>query len=32
MTSDKIVDLIIARVKQAKPLMRFLCDAIDVPY
>lgn len=32
MTSDKIVDLIIGRVKQAKPLMRFLCDAIDVPY
>ena len=32
MTSDGIVDLIIARVKQAKPLMRFLCDAIEVPY
>lgn len=32
MTGDEIVDLIIQRVKQAKPLMRFLCDAIDVPY
>lgn len=32
MTGDGIVDLIVSRVKQAKPLMRFLCDAIDVPY
>lgn len=32
MTGDAIVDLIITRVKQAKPLMKFLCDAIDVPY
>ena len=32
MTGPAIVDLIVERVKQAKPLMRFLCDAIDVPY
>lgn len=32
MTGDGIVDLVVSRVKQAKPLMRFLCDAIDVPY
>ncbi|QEF96304.1 hypothetical protein Mal15_03310 [Stieleria maiorica] len=32
LTGDAIVDLIVARVKQAKPLMRFLCDSIDVPY
>ncbi|MDA8743410.1 DUF2461 domain-containing protein [Rubripirellula amarantea] len=31
-TSDEVVDLVIDHVKKAKPLMRFLCDAIDVPY
>lgn len=31
-TGDKIVSLLIDRVKKAKPLMQFLCDAIDVPY
>jgi uncharacterized protein (TIGR02453 family) len=30
--SDKIVSLLLDRVKKAKPLMQFLCDAIDVPY
>ncbi|MEO1615191.1 MAG: DUF2461 domain-containing protein [Planctomycetota bacterium] len=25
-------ELIVTRIKQAKPLMRFLCDAIEVPY
>ena len=32
MTGDDIVDLIVGRVKLAKPLMRFLCDSIEVPY
>lgn len=32
MTGDGIVDLIVMRVKQARPLMRFLCDSIGVPY
>ncbi len=32
LTSDKIVSLLLDRVKKAKPLMQFLCDAIDVPY
>lgn len=32
LTGDKIVSLLLDRVKKAKPLMRFLCDAIDVPY
>ncbi|QDV47838.1 hypothetical protein Enr13x_77500 [Stieleria neptunia] len=32
LTGDAIVDLIIQRVKQARPLMRFLCDSIGVPY
>lgn len=32
MTGDGIVDLIVGRVKQARPLMRFLCDSIEVPY
>ena len=31
-TSDKIVSLVIDRIKKAKPLMKFLCAAIDVPY
>lgn len=30
--SDKIVSLVIDRIKKAKPAMRFLCDAIDIPY
>ncbi len=32
LTSDKIISLLLDRVKKAKPLMQFLCDAIDVPY
>ncbi|NNE00608.1 MAG: DUF2461 domain-containing protein [Pirellulaceae bacterium] len=31
-TSESVVSTLIDRVKRAKPLMRFLCDAIDVPY
>ena len=31
-TSNEIVSIIMDRVKRAKPLMKFLCDAIDVPY
>jgi uncharacterized protein (TIGR02453 family) len=31
-TGDEIVSLVIDRIKKAKPLMKFLCDAIDVPY
>jgi uncharacterized protein (TIGR02453 family) len=30
--SDRIVSVMIDRIKKAKPLMQFLCDAIDVPY
>ncbi|MEM6472734.1 MAG: DUF2461 domain-containing protein [Planctomycetota bacterium] len=30
--SNDFAALIVSRVKQARPLMRFLCDAIDVPY
>lgn len=32
MTGNRIVELLLDRIKRAKPLMRFLCDAIDVPY
>ena len=32
LTGEKIVSLLLDRVKQAKPLMQFLCEAIDVPY
>ena len=31
-TSAEIVKILIDRVRAARPLMRFLCDAIDVPY
>lgn len=31
-TSDQVVSIMMDRVKKAKPLMKFLCDAIDVPY
>lgn len=31
-TSDQIVAVVIDHIKRAKPLMQFLCDAIDVPY
>ncbi len=31
-TSSEVVPLVIDHVKKAKPLMRFICDAIDVPY
>lgn len=31
-TSPGFVDLLTTRIKTARPLMRFLCDAIDVPY
>lgn len=30
--SDKVVSLVIGRIKKAKPAMRFLCEAIDIPY
>tara|TARA_R110002049_G_scaffold4601_5_gene32647 strand:- start:904507 stop:905193 length:687 start_codon:yes stop_codon:yes gene_type:complete len=29
---EKIVDKLIDHVKRSKPLMRFLCDAIEIPY
>lgn len=32
MISDDLVAVIIERVKASRPLMRFLCDAIGVPY
>ncbi|TWU17518.1 hypothetical protein Pla52o_50740 [Novipirellula galeiformis] len=32
MTSAEIVQILIARVRAARPLMQFLCDAIEVPY
>jgi uncharacterized protein (TIGR02453 family) len=31
-TGGEIVNILIDHVKRAKPLMQFLCDAIDVPY
>ncbi|MCP4885418.1 DUF2461 domain-containing protein [Rubripirellula sp.] len=31
-TGDNVVELLIDRIKRATPLMRFLCDAIDLPY
>ncbi|QDT13636.1 DUF2461 domain-containing protein [Planctomycetes bacterium K23_9] len=31
-SDDKIVAMLIDKVKKAKPLMKFICDAIDVPY
>lgn len=31
-TGDEIVSIVMDRIKKAKPLMQFLCDAIDVPY
>ena len=31
-TSDQVVSLVIDRIKRARPLMKFLCEAIDVPY
>ncbi|MFK8111963.1 MAG: DUF2461 domain-containing protein [Rubripirellula sp.] len=31
-TSEEVVKLLIDRIKKAKPLMEFLCDAIEVPY
>ncbi len=31
-TGNDIVDIVIDHIKLAKPLMKFLCDAIDVPY
>lgn len=30
--SDEIVKVVIDHIKKAKPLMQFICDAIDVPY
>lgn len=30
--ADDVVPTLISHIKKAKPLMRFLCDAIDVPY
>ena len=31
-TGDQVVSIMMDRIKKAKPLMKFLCDAIDVPY
>ncbi|MDG2222879.1 MAG: DUF2461 domain-containing protein [Rubripirellula sp.] len=31
-TGDQVLEILIDRIKRAKPLMRFLCDAIDLPY
>ena len=31
-TGEDIVPTILDHIKRAKPLMKFLCDAIDVPY
>lgn len=31
-TSDRVVSIMVDRIKKAKPLMKFLCDAIDIPY
>lgn len=31
-TGDGFVPLVVDHIKRAKPLMKFLCDAIDVPY
>jgi uncharacterized protein (TIGR02453 family) len=31
-TSDQAVDKMVGLIKDAKPLMQFLCNAIDVPY
>ena len=31
-TSDQVIAIMMDRIKKAKPLMKFLCDAIDVPY
>ena len=31
-TRSDCVEIILDRIKRARPLMRFLCDAIDVPY
>ncbi len=31
-TGEEIVSIVIDRIKRTKPLMQFLCDAIDVPY
>jgi uncharacterized protein (DUF2461 family) len=30
--ANELIDTIVQRVRSAKPLMRFLCDAIGVPY
>ena len=30
--SDQVVSIMIDRIKKARPLMKFLCEAIDVPY
>lgn len=30
--SDEIVKVVIDHIKKARPLMQFICDAIDVPY
>ncbi len=32
LTSPDVVDTIIDRIKKARPLMSFLCDAVGVPY
>ena len=30
--SDQVVSIMMDRIKKARPLMKFLCEAIDVPY
>ncbi|TWU08480.1 DUF2461 domain-containing protein [Stieleria varia] len=32
LTGDAAISLLMERVRQAKPAMKFLCEAIDVPY
>ena len=32
MTSTEIVAKLVDDIKRAKPLMRYICDAIDIPY
>lgn len=32
LTNEQTVSLLMDRIKKAKPLMQFLCDAIEVPY
>ena len=31
-TGEKIISILIDRIKKAKPLMKFICDSIEIPY